>query len=47
MTTQEAVMQMVLSGDGFLMFSNSQTNQVNVVYRRKDGNYGWIEPDED
>ena len=46
-TTQEAVMQMVLSGDDFLMFSNSQTNQVNVVYRRKDGNYGWIEPDED
>jgi putative sigma-54 modulation protein len=26
------------------MFSNSQTNQANVVYKRKDGNYGWIEP---
>ena len=45
-TVQEAVTQVMLSGDDFLMFSNSQTNQVNVVYRRKDGNYGWIEPDE-
>ena len=44
-TAQDAVMQITLSGDGFLMFSNSQTNQVNVVYKRKDGNYGWIEPD--
>lgn len=45
-TAQEAVTQMMLSGDDFLMFSNSQTDQINVVYRRKDGNYGWIEPDE-
>jgi putative sigma-54 modulation protein len=44
-TVQEAVAQMMLSEDDFLMFSNFQTNQVNVVYRRKDGNYGWIEPD--
>ncbi len=47
MTTQEAVKQMMLLENDFLMFSNSQTNQVNVVYRRKDGNYGWIEPDLD
>jgi putative sigma-54 modulation protein len=45
-SVQEAVTQMMLLGDDFLMFSNSQTNQINVVYRRKDGNYGWIEPDE-
>ena len=45
MTAQEAVMQMRLSGDDFLMFANSQTNQINMVYKRKDGNYGWIEPD--
>jgi len=45
LTLPEAVAQMKLIGDDFLMFSNSQTNQVNVVYRRKDGNYGWIEPD--
>ncbi len=42
---QDAVTQMMLSNDDFLMFSNPQTNQVNVVYKRKDGNYGWIEPD--
>ena len=45
MTTQEAAMQMTLLGDDFLVFSNSRTDQVNVVYKRKDGNYGWIEPD--
>ena len=45
MTAQEAVVQMNLSRDEFLVFSNSQTNRVNVVYKRKDGKYGWIEPD--
>ena len=45
MTTQEAVMQIKLLDNNFLVFSNSQTNQVNVVYKRKDGTYGWIEPD--
>ena len=44
-TVQEAVAQIAASGRTFLMFSNSQTDEVNVVYRRKDGNYGWIEPD--
>jgi putative sigma-54 modulation protein len=45
MTAQEAVMQIKLLDYGFLTFFNSQTNQVNVVYRRKDGTYGLIEPD--
>jgi len=45
MTVQEAVMQLGLLDDDFLVFSNSQTNYVNVVYKRKDGSYGWIEPD--
>jgi putative sigma-54 modulation protein len=45
MTVQEAVMQLDLLEDDFLVFSNSQTNQVNVVYKRKDRAYGWIEPD--
>jgi putative sigma-54 modulation protein len=45
MTAQEAVMQVKLLDNDFLVFSNSQTNQVNVIYKRKDGNYGWIEPD--
>lgn len=45
MTVQEAVDQIMHSDDEFLMFSNSETDQVNVVYKRKDGNYGWLEPD--
>lgn len=45
MTIQEAVMQLNILGEDFLVFSNSQTDQVNVVYKRKDKSYGWIEPD--
>jgi putative sigma-54 modulation protein len=45
MTIEEAAMQIKLTDKNFLMFSNFQTNQVNVVYKRKDGTYGWIEPD--
>jgi len=44
MTVEEAVMQMTINDEDFLVFANSETNQVNVVYRRKDGTYGWIEP---
>ncbi len=44
MTVQEAVTQITINDDDFLVFSNSETNQVNVIYRRKDGTYGWIEP---
>jgi len=45
MTVQEAVLQLELLENDFFVFSNSQTERVNVVYRRNDGNYGWIEPD--
>ena len=45
MTAEEAVMQMDLLGHDFFVFSNSETEEVNVVYRRKDGNYGLIEPE--
>ena len=45
MSTQEAVMQMELLGHDFFVFSNSDTDEVNVVYRRRDGNYGLIEPE--
>lgn len=44
MDAQEAVMQMDLIGHDFFVFSNANTNEVNVVYKRKDGNYGLIEP---
>lgn len=45
MTTEEAVLQMNLIGHEFYMFSNADSKEVNVVYRRKDGNYGIIEPE--
>lgn len=44
MDIQEAVMQMDLLHHDFFVFSNAETEEVNVVYRRKDGNYGLIEP---
>ncbi len=44
MDVDEAVMQLNLSNGDFLVFTNRDTNAVNVLYRRKDGNYGLIEP---
>jgi putative sigma-54 modulation protein len=43
MSVEEAVMQMDLMSNDFLVFMNSGTKDVNVVYRRKDGNIGLIE----
>jgi len=45
MPVDEAILQMNLLGHEFFMFSNAQTNQVNVVYKRKNGGYGLIEPE--
>ncbi len=43
MKVEEAVMQMDLMNSDFLVFTNSQSQEINVVYRRKDGHYGLIE----
>jgi putative sigma-54 modulation protein len=43
MTVNDAVMQMDLMNGDFLVFTNSESRGVNVVYRRKDGHYGLIE----
>lgn len=40
----EAVMQMELAGSPLLVFRNERHGGVNVVYRREDGNVGWIDP---
>lgn len=40
----EAVMRMDLADQPVLMFRNSGTGELNVVYRRSDGNIGWIDP---
>ncbi len=45
MAPDEAAAQMELVGHDFFVFQNAETDQVNVLYRRKDGNYGLIEPE--
>lgn len=44
MDVDEAIMQMELLGHDFFVFANAGTEEVNVVYKRKDGQYGLIEP---
>jgi len=44
MDVEEAIMQMNLVSDNFLVFTDARSNRVNVLYRRKDGNYGLIQP---
>jgi putative sigma-54 modulation protein len=44
MSVDEAAMQLELVDDTFLVFSNAETQQVNVIYAREDGTYGLIEP---
>ncbi len=43
MSVEEAALQMELLGHSFFVFTNDQTEEMNVLYRRKDGNYGLIE----
>jgi len=45
MSVEEAVMQMDLMSNEFLVFRNAATASLSVVYRRKDGHYGLIEPE--
>ncbi len=45
MSVEEAVLQMELLRHNFFVFMNADTDEVSVVYKRKDGNYGLIEPE--
>ncbi|MFC7440005.1 ribosome hibernation-promoting factor, HPF/YfiA family [Laceyella putida] len=45
MDTEEAMLQMDMLGHNFFVFTNAVSNQVNVIYKRKDGKYGLIEPE--
>jgi len=44
MTPEDAALQMEALGHAFFVFENSDTGEINVIYRRKDGHYGLIEP---
>ena len=43
---EEAITQMELLGHSFFVFCNAETDQVNVVYKRKGNTYGLIEPED-
>lgn len=43
MSEEEAILQMELLGHEFFVFKNSETSDINILYRRKDGNFGIIE----
>ena len=44
MDVEEAIMQISIITNDFLVFTNARTDEVNVLYRRKDGDYGLIQP---
>jgi putative sigma-54 modulation protein len=44
LTPEEATVELELIGHDFFVFSNNETGRTNVVYRRRDGGYGLIEP---
>jgi len=44
LSVDEAVMRMDLADQQLMMFRNSETGELNVIYRRTDGNVGWIAP---
>ena len=44
LTVSEAVMRMDLAAQPALMFRNSANGSLNMIYRREDGNIGWIDP---
>jgi putative sigma-54 modulation protein len=45
MTPEEAILQMNLMDHQFFLFRDDETGEINVVYRRKDGNYGLLKPE--
>ena len=44
MTAEEAALQLTSEADQFLVFRDADTNRVGVLYKRRDGNFGLIEP---
>ena len=44
MTAEEAAMSLADDGDQFIVFRDSDTDRLSVLYKRKDGNYGLIQP---
>lgn len=45
MSIDEAILQMNMLGHNFFMFTNGDTGEINVIYKRSEGNYAVLEPD--
>lgn len=45
MNSEEAILQMDLLGHNFFVYQDAESSKVNVVYKRRDGNYGLLEPE--
>ena len=45
MNSEEAILQMDLLGHNFFVYQDADSSKVNVIYRRKDGDYGLLEPE--
>ncbi|OPJ56045.1 ribosome hibernation-promoting factor, HPF/YfiA family [Alkalithermobacter paradoxus] len=45
MSEEEAILQMELLGHNFFVFTNAETDELAIVYKRKEGDYGIIEPE--
>ena len=45
MDVEEAILQMELIGHNFFVYKDAETNEISVLYKRKDGDYGLLEPD--
>jgi putative sigma-54 modulation protein len=45
MSVDDAAVECGASDGDFLVFRNADTERINIVYKRKDGNIGWIEPE--
>jgi len=45
MYAEDACLEMEMLGHDFFMFRNADTDEINVVYKRKNGAYGLIEPE--
>jgi hypothetical protein len=44
LSVSEAVMELDLTGAPCIVFQHGSTGRVNVIYRRSDGNIGWVDP---
>ena len=44
MSAEEAALQLELIGHDFFVFRSDESGEINVLYRRRDGGYGLIEP---